>query len=59
MAMALVDALTLDQRQVKLKENQDANSITEAAVLKVNESYKILEIYRAIFEIPENRAKLT
>ena len=48
----------LDQCQEKLQENQDANSITEMAVLKANESNRIRELRGAIFENPENRAKL-
>ena len=38
----------------KLKENKDANAITEVAVLKVEETNRIRELYREIFEIPEN-----
>ena len=43
----------LQRRQLKLKANQDANPITEVAVLKINETDKIRELYRAICEIPE------
>ena len=57
-ALSLMDELISDHCQLGFKENQDAGPITEAAVLKVNESNKIREIYRAILEIPENRAKL-
>ena len=41
-----------DHRQVKLKENQDVDIITEAAVLKINESGKIRDLYRSLYEIP-------
>ena len=40
MAMALMGGLISGQFQVKLKANQDAGSITEAAVLKVNGARK-------------------
>ena len=38
----------------KLKENKDANAITEVAVLKAKEANEIRERYMAICEIPEN-----
>ena len=57
-ALALMGELISDQRQVKLKENKDADSITEAAVLKVSESSNIREICRAICEIPENQSEI-
>ena len=38
---------------MKLKGNQDVNLITEAAVLKISETNKIRDLYRAISEIPE------
>ena len=50
-ALALTDELILDQRQLKFRANRDAGSITEAAVLKVKESNKIRDLYRAICEI--------
>ena len=53
-AFALMEEVILDQRQVKLKANQDANSITEVAVLGINEAAKIRELYRALCEIPDN-----
>ena len=37
-----------------LKGNKDANAITESAVLKVEDTNRIRERYRAICEIPEN-----
>ena len=52
-ALALLGEVISDQCQKKLKENQDAGRITEVAVLGINESGKIREIYRAIGEIPE------
>ena len=58
MALALMEEAILGHLQVKLKENRDAGSITEVAVLKVNETNKIRELYRGICEIPENRVKL-
>ena len=41
-----------DQCQLELKENQDFNLITDAAVLKINETGKIRELCRALSEIP-------
>ena len=59
MALArMVGGGELISDQLKLKGNNDAKSITEAAVLKVKETSRIRELYRAIYEIPENRAKL-
>ena len=37
---------------VGIEGNQDAGSITEAAVLKINETIKIREIARLICDIP-------
>ena len=45
--------LILDQCQLKFKANQDLGSITEVAVLKVDETNEIRDIYREICEIPE------
>ena len=45
--------MILDQCQLKLKGNQDANLITESAVLEINEANKIRELYRTLREIPE------
>ena len=56
-ALALMGALISNQRQLKFKANRDANSITELAVLKMNESNNIREFCSAISEIPENVAK--
>ena len=39
-ALALMEEFILDQRQVKLKENQDVGSITEVAVLKAHGANK-------------------
>ena len=50
--------LIRDKCQVKLKENQDADSITEVAILEAKETNKIRGLYRAIGEIPGNRSKL-
>ena len=57
-ALDLMEELILDQRQLKFKANQDAVPVTEVAVLKANGANKIRDLYRAIFEIPENRARL-
>ena len=57
-ALALMEEFISDQRQLKFKDNPDANSITEVAILKVNEANKIRDLYRGMCEIPENRAKL-
>ena len=56
-ALAFMEEVIADQCQFKLKENQEANPITESDVLKVQEANKIRDIYRAIFGIPENREK--
>ena len=37
------------QCPLKLKENQDACSITEVAILEINEANKIRELCRALF----------
>ena len=58
-ALALAGEVISGQCQLKLKENQDANSIIETTVLKVRETNKIREIYREICEIPESRVKLS
>ena len=55
MALALMGELISDHRRAKLKENQDADSITEVAALKANVTNKIREIYRGVCEIPENQ----
>ena len=52
-ALALLGEVITDQRQVELKENQDADLITDSAVLGINETNKIRELYRALCEIPE------
>ena len=44
----------MDQRPVKHKENQDADSITDAVVLKADGANQIRDLYRGICEIPEN-----
>ena len=57
MAMGLMAELILDQCEVELKDNQDADSISEEAVLKINEPNRIRELCMAVFEITEIRAK--
>ena len=52
-----MEELISDQCQLKFKANQDVGSITNVAVPKVIETDEIRELYRAIFEIPENRAR--
>ena len=52
-SMALFGEVILGQCQVELKGNQDVNLITESAVLKIGETNKIREPYRALSEIPE------
>ena len=54
---ALFEEVILDQRQVRLKENQDVNLITESAVLKISETNEIRELYRALIEIPETERR--
>ena len=43
----------LDHCQLNLKGNEDSGSITEAAVLEINEANKIRELCRALCDIPE------
>ena len=52
-ALALMGGIIAAQCQVKLQGNQDANSITEVAVLKVSETGEIRDLYIGIWEIPE------
>ena len=52
-ALVLMEEVILDQPQLKLKGNQDVGPITYVAVLKINETGEIRNIYRAICEIPE------
>ena len=54
-AMALMEEVISDQCQLKLKGNQDTDSITELAVLEINETGDIRELYRLVCEIPENQ----
>ena len=56
-ALALMGDLILGQRQLKFKANQGVGSITEVAVLKVNETNKFRELCRCVFGIPGNRSK--
>ena len=52
-ATGIMEEVILDQCQVELKENQDVDTITEAAVSEVNETSQIRGPYLAICEIPE------
>ena len=52
-ALALMGEVLSGRRQLELGGNQEAGSITEAAVLGINETGQIRYLYRAIFEIPE------
>ena len=52
-ALVLLGGVISDQRQKNLEGNQDAIRITEVAVLKINEAYKIGELYRCLVGIPE------
>ena len=52
-ALAMLGEVILDQRQLKLKENQDGDLITESEVFEINETNKIRELYRTLCEIPE------
>ena len=56
-AFGIMGEFIAGQRHLKLKENQDANSITESAVLNLIETGEIRELCSAILEIPENKAK--
>ena len=51
--LAFLAEVIFGQYQQKLKENQDVGRFTEVAVLKINETNKIRERYRALCEIPE------
>ena len=44
-ALALFEGIIVDQCQLKRKENQDVNQLTEWATLKINETNKIKELY--------------
>ena len=57
-AMARMEEFISDHRLLKFKGNQDVDSITEVAALKVGGANEIRELYRAIGEIPENRVKV-
>ena len=43
-----MEDIIADQCQVKPKENQDGGSVTEVAVLKVNEANEIRDLYRGV-----------
>ena len=49
--LALLGEVILDQRQAELKGNQDVNLITDSAVLGINETNKIRELFHALCEI--------
>ena len=55
--MVLMGGSNFGRIPIKTERNQDANSITETAVLKLRGSGKIMELYRAVREIPENQVK--
>ena len=44
----------MDQCQLKRKQNQDVNQLTEWATLKINETNKIKELYKVIGEFTES-----
>ena len=48
-----LEEVILDQRQQNSEENQDVGRITEVAVLEINETNRIRELYREFCEIPE------
>ena len=47
-ALALFGEIIVGQCQLTLKENQEANQLTELATLKINETAKIKELYKVI-----------
>ena len=53
-SLALFGEITVGQFQLKLKENQDVNQLTELAALKINETNKIKELYKVIGEFTES-----
>ena len=57
-ALAFLEEVISDQCRLKLKENQDADLITEPAVLGINETNKIRELYRTLCEIPETKKEM-
>ena len=52
--MALFEEIIVGQCQLKWKENQDVNQLTEMATLKINETNKIKELYKIIGEFTES-----
>ena len=52
-ALNFAEEVNAGKCKLKLEETQQANSITETAVLKAQEANIIRELYRAICEIPE------
>ena len=58
-ALALLGEVILDLCQLKLKANQDVGLITESAVLEINETEEIRELYRTLCEIPETGKEKT
>ena len=53
-ALAFMGEVISGEFHLRLKENQELNFLTEKSVLKVQETNKIRELFRAIFEFPEN-----
>ena len=56
-ALALCEWIIVDQCQMKRKENQDVNQLTECATLKINETDEIKELYKVIGEFTESERK--
>ena len=56
--LGIMEAVISNHRHVKLKENQEANLITKSAILKAQETNKIRELCRAIFEFPEKPSEI-
>jgi len=54
-SLALMEEMIANQCMVKRRNNENAKLIAEEAVLKMNETNKIRELYRIMNEIPESQ----
>ena len=57
--MALLGEVISDQRQQKMKENKDANRITEVEVLKINETSKFVNFIGRLAKFQKRRERET
>ena len=49
--------LIANRRHLKLEENREVNLITQNAILKVQETHKISDLYRVIGEFPDGESE--